>query len=96
MKLIIFDAYGTLISTGTGSLDAVRKILSLLEKDIDPEQFYKEWKRLHRMNMDYANNNSFIAEESIFKLDLERNKMVVDKIYTSEMIRKYKPEPEFL
>ena len=45
MKLIIFDAYGTLISTGTGSLDAVKKILALQDKDIDPQEFYKEWKK---------------------------------------------------
>ncbi len=44
MKLIIFDAYGTLISTGTGSVDAVKKILELQDKDINPQEFYKEWK----------------------------------------------------
>ena len=33
-KLLIFDAYGTLLSTGTGSLDAVRKILELQEKEV--------------------------------------------------------------
>lgn len=41
MKRIIFDAYGTLVSAGTGSLDAVKKILKLQKKDIHPEQFYK-------------------------------------------------------
>lgn len=44
MKLIIFDAYGTLISTGTGSLDVVKEILALQEKDIAPEEFYRNWK----------------------------------------------------
>ena len=156
MKLIIFDAYGTLISTGTGSVDAVKKILALQDKDIDPREFYKEWKKLHRINMDNANANLFVNEETIFMCDLkqlylkynicreagsdvnimldtlgkrkcfdetllsienlrkkykvvigsttdnnplyqdlERNGLIVDEIYTSEMIRKYKPDPEF-
>lgn len=156
MKLIIFDVYGTLISTGTGSLDAVKKILALQDKDISPEEFYKEWKKQHRIHMDNANAKLFINEEAIFKLDLEqlymkynirrsfssdvkimletlgkrkcfeetlpsieklrkkykvvigsttdneplyqdleRNGLVVDEVYTSEMIRKYKPDSEF-
>ena len=156
MKLIIFDVYGTLISTGTGSLDAVKKILALQDKDINPQEFYKEWKKLHRIHMDHANANLFINEETIFQCDLkqlylkydirrdpgsdvpimldtlgkrkcfdetllsienlrkkykvvigsttdnhplyqdlERNRLVVDEVYTSEMIRKYKPDPEF-
>lgn len=41
IKTIIFDAYGTLVSTGTGSIDAVKKILSINNRlDIDPEYFY--------------------------------------------------------
>lgn len=156
MKLIIFDAYGTLISTGTGSLDAVKKILALQDKAINPQEFYKEWKKQHRINMDNANANLFINEEAIFICDLkqlylkydicrdagsdvnimldtlgkrkcfdeilpsienlrkkykvvigsttdnnplyqdlERNRLVVDEVYTSEMICKYKPDPEF-
>lgn len=156
MKLIIFDAYGTLISTGTGSLDAVKKILALQDKDIDPQEFYKEWKKQHRINMDNANVCLFVNEETIFICDLkqlylkydicrdagsdvtimldtlgkrkcfdetllsienlrkkykvvigsttdnnplyqdlERNGLLVDEVYTSEMIRKYKPDPEF-
>lgn len=156
MKLIIFDVYGTLITTGTGSIDAVKKILSLQDKDINPEEFYKDWKKQHRINMDNANSSFFINEETIFKLDLEwlylkygilrdfasdvnimldtlgkrkcfvetltsiddlrrkykvvigsttdnkplyqdlkRNGLIVDEVYTSEIIRKYKPDPEF-
>ena len=72
MKLIIFDAYGTLISTGTGSVDAVKKILALQDKDIDPREFYKEWKKLHRINMDNANANLFVNEETIFMCDLKQ------------------------
>lgn len=72
MKLIIFDVYGTLISTGTGSLDAVKKILALQDKRIDPEEFYKEWKKQHRIHLDRANEDSFTEEEAIFRLDLEQ------------------------
>lgn len=156
MKLIIFDVYGTLISTGTGSLDAVKKILALQDKMIDPEEFYREWKKQHRIHMDHANAGSFIEEETIFRIDLEqlylkydicrdsgsdvkimldtlgkrkcfsetlssieklrekyrvvigsttdndplyqdmeRNGLAVDAVYTSEIIRKYKPDPAF-
>ena len=72
MKLIIFDVYGTLISTGTGSLDAVKKILALQDRDINPEEFYKEWKKQHRIHMDNANKKAFMDEESIFERDLEQ------------------------
>lgn len=156
MKLIIFDVYGTLISTGTGSLDAVKRILALQDKDINPEEFYREWKMQHRVNMERANVDLFLNEEAIFKLDLEqlyikygirrnyckdvnimldtlgkrtcydetvpsieklrknykvvigsttdnsplyrdleRNGLAVDEIYTSEIIRKYKPDSYF-
>ena len=156
MKLIIFDVYGTLISTGTGSLDAVKKILTLQDRDIAPGEFYKEWKKQHRIHMENANAKTFIDEETIFRLDLEqlylkynirrdfssdvrimldtlgkrkcfdetlsalenlrekyrvvigsttdnaplyqdmdRNGLTVDAVYTSEIIHKYKPDPEF-
>lgn len=156
MKLIIFDAYGTLISTGTGSLDATKKILDLQDKKINPEKFYTKWKRFHRINMDASNRGAFLNEEAIFALDLkqlyaeydierdpkidvqimlntlgkrwcfeetiaalkevknmyrvvigsttdtnplymdlERNGISVDAVYTSEMIGKYKPDPDF-
>lgn len=156
MKLIIFDAYGTLISTGRGSLDATKKILDLQDKKINPEKFYTKWKRFHRINMDASNRGAFLNEEAIFALDLkqlyaeydikrdpkidvqimlntlgkrwcfeetiaalkevknmyrvvigsttdnkplymdlERNGISVDAVYTSEMIGKYKPDPDF-
>lgn len=69
-KLIIFDAYGTLISTGTGSLDAVRRILELAECKADPELFYGEWKELHRQHIAEANRSRFLTEEEIFRKDL--------------------------
>ena len=156
MKLIIFDVYGTLISTGTGSIDAAKKILSLQTKQINPEKFYTDWKKIHRTNLDSSNRGSLLNEASIFALDLkelyfkygierdseidvqimldtlgrrqcfdetltvieklkkkyrivigsttdskplyldlERNGLSVDAVYTSELIEKYKPDPDF-
>lgn len=155
-RLLIFDAYGTLISTGNGSVEAVKKILSLQEKEIDAVSFYKEWKKYHRKHIDEVNETSFLTEKDIFIKDLKAlyeqykiarpyeadvqimldslvnrqvfpevvgsinqlrkkyrvvigsttdtepllwnlkiNNLIVDKIYTSEMIKKYKPEKSF-
>lgn len=70
-KLLIFDAYGTLLSTGKGSLEATKKILALQEKEIDPTIFYKDWKKYHRKHLDEANASKFILEKEIFAKDLE-------------------------
>jgi len=68
LKAVIFDAYGTLISTGTGSVDAARAILAQNDRaDIDPKAFYARWKQLHREHM---NAPSFVPEEELFRLDL--------------------------
>lgn len=69
IKYIIFDAYGTLISTGTGSIDATRKILEDKNVNVTPEVFYNTWKMLHRKHID--NLTLFCNEEKIFLLDLE-------------------------
>ena len=70
-KLLIFDAYGTLLSTGTGSLEATKKILALQEKEIDATTFYKDWKKYHRKHLDEANESQFITEKDIFAKDLK-------------------------
>ncbi len=70
-KLLIFDAYGTLLSTGTGSLEATKKILALQEKEIDVTSFYKDWKKYHRKHLDEANESQFITEKVIFAKDLK-------------------------
>ena len=70
-KLLIFDAYGTLLSTGTGSLEATKKILALQEKEIDETSFYKDWKKYHRKHLDEANESQFITEKVIFAKDLK-------------------------
>lgn len=70
-KLLIFDAFGTLISTGDGSLQAVKQILSLQEQNIDPVRFHADWKKYHRRHIDWCNENSFLPECTIFEKDLQ-------------------------
>ena len=67
-KSIIFDVYGTLISTGNASIRAVKKILNKYEKDIIPEVFYSKWKE---KNNHYKRNCSeFLLEKDIFEKSL--------------------------
>lgn len=70
IKAVVFDAYGTLISTGTGSLDAARKILDLHGSVIPAKVFYADWKKYHRAHMDGMTR--FVPEEIIFRWDLEK------------------------
>lgn len=71
-KAIIFDVYGTLVSTGTGSVDATRKILEKHNIDLEPKKVYSNWKKFHRKNIDEVNNsNNFKTEEDIFEKDLK-------------------------
>ena len=70
-KLLIFDAYGTLISTGNGSIQATEKILALQDKHIDAKALYKEWKQYHRRHLDEANAEVFVTEAEIFIKDLQ-------------------------
>jgi len=50
IKALIFDCYGTIISTGNGSVDAVKTILDSLKINIDPVLFYRDWKTIHKEN----------------------------------------------
>lgn len=155
-KLLIFDAYGTLISTGNGSIEAVERMLSLQDKAIEAKAFYADWKKYHRKHIDECIAGEFICEKDIFVKDLRvlyelydinrpfekdvnfmleslvgrkvfpevaeaiaklrnryrvvigsttdteplltnmrQNQLMVDKVYTSEMIGKYKPDVRF-
>ncbi|MBQ8175841.1 MAG: HAD family hydrolase [Oscillospiraceae bacterium] len=67
IKAILFDVYGTLISTGSGSVDAAKRILEKNNSDIDPNEFYSHWKQLHKRNMSAG---TFIPEREIFGMDL--------------------------
>ena len=69
IKAILFDAYGTLLSTGNGSVEAAEKILVMnCRADIDPKEFYAQWKIFHKTHMDCL--DSFVTEEKIFEKDL--------------------------
>ena len=72
IKAIIFDVYGTLLSTGTGSVDASREILRRCgHSEIDATVFYGNWKKLHKQHMNFCVENGFLPEREIFALDLE-------------------------
>lgn len=155
-KLIILDAFGTVISTANGSVEACKKILALQPREIDAVSFYAEWKKWHRKHLDKANEGVFLPERDIYVDDLRElyrqygidrpyaedvkimlaslegrkvfpevletvkrlrknhrvvigstsddgplsrnmaeNGFAVDAVYTSEMMRKYKPDKEF-
>ena len=70
IKAVVFDAYGTLISTGTGSIEAAQKILDLHGSSISAKAFYADWKQYHREHMDHL--TQFVTEETIFRRDLEK------------------------
>lgn len=70
IKNIIFDAYGTLISTGDGSIKATRKIWHRHDAQADAAAIYHEWKRYHRYHIDAL--TEFITEKEIFIRDLAK------------------------
>ena len=67
IKHIIFDCFGTLIDTGTGSRDAVKSILASVESDADCSEFYKDWKSIKKEMM---RSESFQTEKKLFELSL--------------------------
>lgn len=66
-KAIIFDVYGTLVSTGNASIKAVKEILNPFDLQITGEDFYSEWKALNR---GYKNSECFLPEREIFAKSL--------------------------
>lgn len=66
-KNIIFDCFGTLIDTGSGSVEAVKKILDSVGCDADSKAFYSEWKSLKKKLMLEA---PFFSEKDLFKISL--------------------------
>lgn len=69
IKNIIFDVYGTLISTGTGSVDATKKIFDRYKLEVEAKELYNKWKIIHKKNKDGL--VEFISEKEIFSRDLE-------------------------
>lgn len=69
LSAIIFDVYGTLISTGNGSHQATEKILKKVGSNADAAEFYAGWKKLYK-NLS-ACENGFLTENEIFTLGLK-------------------------
>jgi 2-haloalkanoic acid dehalogenase type II len=69
IKAILFDCYGTLISTGNGSVNATKRILKKLNFPFNAELFYKHWKKIHGTNIN--NLLKFKKEKDVFIDDLK-------------------------
>ena len=71
IKAVILDAYGTIFYTGTGSVDAMAKILKHNDReDLDPAEVYAHLKELHRENTDGL--KEFITEAEVFRMDIDQ------------------------
>jgi FMN phosphatase YigB (HAD superfamily) len=78
IKNIIFDAYGTLISTGDGSVKATQAIFHRHAPLLDAQDIYREWKQYHRHHIDTL--GEFVTEKEIFIRDLAK---LYDKYHVS-------------
>lgn len=66
---ILFDAYGTLFSTGTASVDASRAILQKRGREnLDASEFYMRWKRLRAETI--RTTADFVCEAEVFRTTL--------------------------
>lgn len=70
IKNIIFDAYGTLISTGDGSVKATEAIFYPHGLSETAVEIYREWKQYHRHHIDTL--GEFVTEKEIFIRDLAK------------------------
>ncbi len=69
IRYILFDAYGTLLSTGSASVDATRAILQQRgREDLDASAFYAEWKHLCAQTI--RNMTDFVCEAEVFRAAL--------------------------
>jgi len=69
VSTILFDAYGTLLSTGNASVDATHMILKKHDRtDLDAIAFYDEWKRLRAETI--KNMTEFVCEAEVFRSTL--------------------------
>ena len=73
---VAFDAYGTILDTGTGSVDATKRILERNGSNLDPKSIYQEWKLIHQQII--ASLLEFENEENIFRRGL---KQIYDKYH---------------
>lgn len=68
-RFILFDAYGTLFSTGTASVDSTRAILQKRGRnDLDASAFYSKWK-VYRAEM-IRTMTEFVCEAEVFRTTL--------------------------
>ena len=67
IKHVIFDCFGTLIDTGSGSRKAVKTILNNVKADVDVNEFYKCWKNIKKKMM---RDSVFRTEKKLFELSL--------------------------
>lgn len=70
IRTVLLDAYGTLLDTGTGSIDATQAILAQAGSSLDPAAFYAAWKQLHHRH--FAQQTAFVSEAETYVLDLEK------------------------
>ena len=87
LKALIFDCYGTLISTGNGSVEATKEILNNIGSNLDPVEFYRKWKELHKEHSRQLKH--FTNEKNIFIKDLK----VLFKIHNIKKDHKIHIEP---
>jgi 2-haloalkanoic acid dehalogenase type II len=69
IKAILFDCFGTLVSTGNTSVNATKEILKKIGFSFDPALFYKEWKELHKENI--LKLRKFKTEKDLYLDDLK-------------------------
>ena len=67
IKHIIFDCFGTLIDTGSTSVNAAQRILSDVGSSVDARTFYADWKAIKRKMMyePYFRSEKKLYEESL-------------------------------
>ena len=73
IRTVILDAYGTVLSTGTGSVDAIARILSLNGKnELDPQKVYGRFKKIHETFK--AEMTTFLTEAELCVLEMAQLK----------------------
>ena len=77
IKHVIFDCFGTLIDTGSGSLDAARQILENVGGKQDVKEFYKKWKQIKK---DMMSEEAVQTEEVFHTAEM----LHTDKMFLSE------------
>lgn len=69
IRYILFDAYGTLLSMGSASIDATHEILQKCGRtDLDASAFYTEWKALRAKMI--GGMTDFVCEAEVFRATL--------------------------